>query len=145
VIVIDYGPEFISQGVDQQAYQNGVQLHFITPGRRVENGYIESFNGKFRDECLNENWFFGLADARRKIAEWKRDYNHVRPHSALGYLTLMEFAAARPCRMKRKHPLQRRPCSCTVFATPVPRNGNPGRYEIVSLGTVGFTNRATAR
>lgn len=60
----------------------------------MENGYIESFNGKFREECLNENWFFDLADARRKIAEWKRDYNHVRPHSALGYKTPMEFAAS---------------------------------------------------
>lgn len=67
--------------------ENGVHLHFITPGRPMENGYIESFNGKFRDECLNENWFFDLADARRKIAEWKADYNHVRPHSALGYKT----------------------------------------------------------
>jgi putative transposase len=94
VIVIDNGPEFVSQVVDQWAYENGVQLHFITPGRPMENGYIESFNGKFRDECLNENWFFDLADARRKIAEWKWDYNYVRPHSALGYLTPMEFAAA---------------------------------------------------
>ena len=94
VIVIDNGPEFVSQVVDQWAYENGVQLHFITPGRPMENGYIESFNGKFRDECLNENWFFDLADARRKIAEWKADYNHVRPHSALGYKTPMEFAAS---------------------------------------------------
>jgi len=92
-IVIDNGPEFVSQVVDQWAYENGVQLHFITPGRPMENGYIESFNGKFRDECLNENWFLNLEDARRKIAEWKWDYNHVRPHSALGYMTPMEFAA----------------------------------------------------
>ena len=70
MIVIDNGPEFVSQVVDQWAYESGVQLHFITPGRPMENGYIESFNGKFRDECLNENWFFDLADARRKIAEW---------------------------------------------------------------------------
>src|SRR5215467_4298620 len=94
MIVIDNGPEFVSQVVDQWAYENAVQLHFITPGRPMENGYIESFNGKFRDECLNENWFFDLADARRKIAEWKWDYNHVRPHSALDYQTPMEFAAA---------------------------------------------------
>jgi putative transposase len=60
----------------------------------MENGYIESFNGKVRDECLNENWFFDLADARRKVAEWKADYKHVRPHSALGYKTPMEFAAS---------------------------------------------------
>jgi len=93
MIVIDNGPEFISQVVDQWAYENGVQLHFITPGSPWENGYIESFNGKFRDECLNENWFLGLDDARRKIAAWKWDYNHVRPHSALEYMTPMEFAA----------------------------------------------------
>jgi putative transposase len=90
-MMIDNGPEFVSQVVDQWAYDNGVQLHFITPGRPMENGYIESFNGKFRDECLNENWFTDLADARHKIAAWKWDYNHVRPHSALGYLTPMEF------------------------------------------------------
>jgi putative transposase len=68
MIAIDNGPEFVSQVVDQWAYETGVQLHFITPGRPMENGYIESFNIKFRDECLNENWFFDLADARRKIA-----------------------------------------------------------------------------
>ena len=93
-IVIDNGPEFTSKAVDRWAYENRVQLHFITPGRPMENGYIESFNGKFRDECLNENWFLDLEDARHKIAEWKWDYNHVRPHSALGYLTPMEFRKA---------------------------------------------------
>lgn len=93
-IIIDNGPEFVSQVVDRWAYENGVQLHFITPGRPMENGYIESFNGKFRDECLNENWFLDLKDAREKIAAWKWDYNHARPHSALGYRTPMEFLHA---------------------------------------------------
>jgi putative transposase len=92
VIVIDNGTEFTSQVVDQWAYENQVQLHFITPGRPMENGFIESFNGKFRDECLNENWFIDLADARQKIEEWRCDYNQVRPHSALAYLTPAEFA-----------------------------------------------------
>jgi len=91
-IVIDNGTEFTSQVVDQWAYENQVQLHFITPGRPMENGYMESFNGKFRDECLNENWFLDLADARQKIEEWRCDYNQERPHSALGYLTPAEFA-----------------------------------------------------
>jgi putative transposase len=91
-IVIDNGTEFTSQVVDQWAYENKVQLHFITPGRPMENGFIESFNGKFRDECLNENWFVDLAHAREKIEEWRRDYNQVRPHSALGYLSPEEFA-----------------------------------------------------
>lgn len=93
-ILIDNGTEFTSQILDRWAYQNEVQLHFITPGRPTENSYIESFNGKFRDECLNENWFLGLSDARGKIAAWKWDYNHVRPHSALGYLTPIEFVQA---------------------------------------------------
>ena len=91
-IVIDNGSEFTSQVMDQWAYENKVQLHFITPGRPMENGFIESFNGKFRDECLNENWFLDLADAREKIETWRCDYNQVRPHSALGYLTPAEFA-----------------------------------------------------
>jgi putative transposase len=92
-IVIDNGTEFTSQVVDQWAYENQVQLHFITPGRPMENGFIESFNGKFRDECLNENWFVDLAHARERIEEWRCDYNRVRPHSALGYRTPEEFAA----------------------------------------------------
>jgi putative transposase len=58
----------------------------------MENGFIESFNGKFRDECPNENWFLDVTDAREKIETWRRDYNQVRPHSALGYLTPTEFA-----------------------------------------------------
>ncbi len=91
-IVIDNGSEFTSQVVDQWAYENQVQLHFITPGRPMENGFIESFNGKFRDECLNEHWFVDLSHARKEIEEWRCDYNQVRPHSALGYLTPTEFA-----------------------------------------------------
>ena len=79
--------------VDQWAYENQVQLHFITPKRPMENGFIESFNGKFRDECLNKNWFIDLADARQKIEEGRCDYNQARPHSALGYRTPEEFAA----------------------------------------------------
>ncbi len=78
--------------MDQWAFRNKVQLHFITPGRSMENGYIESFNGKLRDACLNENWFTSLADARERIEAWRVDYNRVRPHSALGYWTPEEFA-----------------------------------------------------
>ena len=70
----DKGPEFVSRAVDQWAYQQGLQWHTIRPGRPMENGYVESFNGRFRDECLNENWFRGLADAREKITQWKQDY-----------------------------------------------------------------------
>lgn len=91
-IVIDNGTEFTSKTLDQWAYENKVTLHFITPGRPMENGYIESFHGKFREECLNEHWFLTLDDARETIEAWRIDYNQVRPHSALGYLTPEEFA-----------------------------------------------------
>jgi len=113
-IVIDNGTEFTSQVVDQWAYENQVQLHFITPGRPMENGYMESFNGKFRDECLNENWFVDLADARQKIEEWRCDYNQERPHSALGYLTPAEFAqrsAASPGCARMASPFEAAPSS----------------------------------
>ena len=88
----DNGPEFISKAVEQWAYNNGVEWHFIEPGKPIENAYIESFNARFRDECLNENWFTELADARRKIQAWRQDYNQQRPHSALDYRTPEEFA-----------------------------------------------------
>jgi len=93
-IQVDNGPEFISRVVDQWAYTNGVALHFIDPGKPVQNAFIESFNGKFRDECLNQNWFTSLEDARQIIEAWRKDYNTVRPHSSLGYLTPEEYAAA---------------------------------------------------
>jgi putative transposase len=91
LIVVDNGPEFAGKALDVWAYKNGVQLHFIRPGKPVENPYIESFNGKFRDECLNENWFVDLEDAKTKIETWRLDYNRVRPHSCLGDLTPEEF------------------------------------------------------
>jgi putative transposase len=91
-VVIDNGPEFTGKALDAWAYRHGVQLQFIRPGKPVENAFIESFNGKFRDECLNEHWFTGLNDARFTIEAWRRDYNVVRPHSSLGGLTPAEFA-----------------------------------------------------
>lgn len=93
-ILIDNGPEFTSQALDAWAYEAGVKLSFIRPGKPVDNAFIESFNGSFRDECLNQHWFTDLEDARRKIDQWRRDYNQVRPHSSLGDLTPTEFAAA---------------------------------------------------
>jgi len=91
-IVVDNGTEFTSKALDQWAYENNVALHFITPGRPMENGYIESFHDKFREECLNEHWFLTLDDARETIEDWRIDYNTVRPHSSLGYRTPAEFA-----------------------------------------------------
>jgi putative transposase len=90
-IVIDHGTEFTSKALDRWAYENTVTLHFITPGRPMENGCIESFHGRFREECLNEHWFLTLDEARETIEEWRLDYNRVRPHSSLGYLTPEEF------------------------------------------------------
>ena len=92
-ITVDNGTEFASKAMDHWAYSNGVHLDFIRPGRPVENGYIESFNGRLRDECLNVEVFFSLVDARRKLALWLHDYNHHRPHSALADRTPAEFAA----------------------------------------------------
>lgn len=91
-IVVDNGPEFTSRALDAWAYARGVQLHFIRPGKPVDNAFVESFNGKFRDECLNSHWFFDLDDARTKIEAWRIDYNEVRPHSALGNRTPTEYA-----------------------------------------------------
>ena len=87
MIVLDNGPELTSKALDQWAYERGVRLHFIDPGKPQQNGFIESFNGKFRDECLNEHWFLSLADARRIIEDWRIDYNQNRPHCSLGNLT----------------------------------------------------------
>ena len=74
--------------------RTGMALRFIEPGKAVQNAYVESFNGKFRDECLNEHWFASLTDARRTIEAWRRHYNEAWPHSALGYLTPAAYANA---------------------------------------------------
>ena len=79
-IRVDNGPEFTSKQLDQWAYFNGVELDFIRPGKPTENAFIESFNGRLRQECLNENWFLSLEDARSKVEEWRLYYNRQRPH-----------------------------------------------------------------
>lgn len=91
-LVCDNGPEFTSQPFDQWAHARGVRLQFIRPGKPVENAYIEGFNGKFRDECLNESWFTTLADARHQIDVWRVEYDVARPHSSLTDRTPAEFA-----------------------------------------------------
>ena len=93
VIVCDNGPEFVSQALDQWAEQRGVTLDFIRPGRPVENCFIESFNGKLRDECLNTHHFPTVAEARTVIEAWREEYNTARPHGSLGQRTPAEFAA----------------------------------------------------
>lgn len=90
-ITVDNGTEFTSKALDEWAWQHKVQLDFIRPGKPVENGMIESFNGRLRDECLNTHAFLSLEDARQKIHAWGADYNEHRPHSSLGHLTPREF------------------------------------------------------
>ena len=97
-ITTDNGSEFTGRALDKWAYDHKVHLHFIDPGKPVQNAYVESFNGKFRNECLNDHWFTTLDQARDSIHAWREDYNTVRPHSSLGYKTPAEFAfsAANP-------------------------------------------------
>jgi putative transposase len=91
-LVLDNGPECTSKALDQWAYLHGVTLAFIRPGKPIENCFVESFNGRFRDECLNLHWFLSLHDARKRIEAWRVDYNQARPHSSLGNLTPKEYA-----------------------------------------------------
>ncbi len=89
----DNGPEFTSRHFLAWCEGHKIKTVYIQPGRPMQNGYVESFNGRFRDECLNANWFATMADARQKIEAWRQDYNDDRPHSALGYRAPREFAA----------------------------------------------------
>jgi len=91
-ITVDNGSEFSSRALEAWVMSNDVQLCFIRPGRPVENGFIESFNGRLRDECLNVEWFVSLQDARQKLAKFREHYNHERPHSCLADRTPAAFA-----------------------------------------------------
>ena len=94
-IVLDNGPEGTSKAMFEWAERTSVQLRFIEPGKPVQNAFIESFNGRFRDECLNQHWFSSIRHARQEIENWRVHYNLQRPHSSLGYKTPNEFAAER--------------------------------------------------
>ena len=91
-ITVDNGPEFAGKVLDEWAYGHGIELDFIRPGKPVENGYIESFNGRLRDELLNTELFCTLAEAKEKLEAWRLDYNTQRPHSSLGYRPPAEYA-----------------------------------------------------
>ena len=91
-IVLDNGPEFRGRALAAWSEERRVRLEFIQPGKPAQNVFAESFNGRLRDECLNANWFTSLSDARRKIEDWRQDYNQQRPHSSLNYLPPAEFA-----------------------------------------------------
>ena len=124
-ITTDNGSEFASRVMEVWAYETGVKLDFIRPGRPVQNGYIESFNGRLRDECLNGEIFFNLADAREKIERWRDDYNRTRPHSALGDRTPQEFAAAAggpPFALPMVNKASALPCVRVAVGMPVARH-----------------------
>jgi putative transposase len=91
-ITCDNGTEFTSKAMFFWSKESGVRLGFIQPGKPTQNAFIESLNGKFRNECLNQHWFRTLDEARREIDQWRKHYNNVRPHSSLGYLPPVEFA-----------------------------------------------------
>jgi len=88
----DNGPEFLSRVLEAWTLEQRIEHDFIDPGKPTQNAFIESFNGRLREECLNTDWFLSLKDARRTLEAWRRDYNDERPHSSLGYRTPTEFA-----------------------------------------------------
>jgi putative transposase len=96
ILVVDNGPELRGRALDGWADDHGVQLYFIDPGKPTQNAYIESFNSRYREECLNQHWFTSIREAREIIEDWRIDYNKERPHSSLKYQTPEEFAASRP-------------------------------------------------
>jgi putative transposase len=127
-ITVDNGPEFISHALDVWAYEKEVDLNFIRPGKPIENAFIESFNGHFRDECLNEHWFLDVPHAKKIIADYRHTYNHRRPHSSLNNLTPIEFkqryeaqtlSANAPLTFRHytARPLEGRPMSKAELAT----------------------------
>ena len=105
-IQMDNGSEFISKAMDKWAYENNVVLDFSRPGKPTDNPFVESFNGSFRDECLNIHWFLSLYDAREKIEAWRRDYNDFRPHSSLGDMTPSEFRRS----LSKRSEFSKNPC-----------------------------------
>jgi putative transposase len=120
-ITTDNGSEFAGSAMERWAVKTGVKLDFIRPGKPVENGYIESFNGRLRDECLNGEVFFSLADAQEKLDRWKQDYNLYRPHSALDDRTPAEFAKVagfRPFALSHVHKAEPEPRQGSAAAGP---------------------------
>lgn len=104
------------------AYENGVTLDFSRPGKPTDNAFVESFNGRLRDECLNAHWFLSLADAKAKIEAWRRHYNEGRPHTALGWLTPRSLPWWRPKRL----PNEARKLTFRSDQKPGDRQSNPG-------------------
>jgi len=114
----DNGPEFVSKALLSRIAAQGIGTALIEPGKPWQNGVAESFNGKFRDECLSLEWFRTRAEAKVIIESWRQHYNAVRPHSSLGYLTLNEFAARK---QKTQHLVKQRAGALRYFGPPRPR------------------------
>jgi putative transposase len=127
VLVVDNGPELRGRDLERWAYENGVKLFFIDPGKPMQNGSIESFNGRFREECLDQSWFTSLAEARRVIEAWRLDYNEQRPHTSLRLRTPAAFAAARPFTKPQRFrpvPSAASPDVVAALTVPVLRGGS---------------------
>lgn len=90
-LTVDHGPEFTCKALDEWAWQRGVKLDFTRPGKPTDNSYIESFNGRLRDECLNVSQFLSIEDAKEKVEVWRMDCTYHRPHGSFGHLTPSEF------------------------------------------------------
>jgi putative transposase len=131
-IVSDNGTEFTSNAILQWADRSGVNWHYIAPGKPMQNGFIESFNGRLRDELLNETLFGSLAQARAALATWRRDYNTERPHSKLGWLTPVAYAST--IRPWRDLALRSAKGSAPDHATPVPSTTNPNCWSELKAG-----------
>ena len=104
-IAVDNGTEFTSKALDDWAYRRGVRLDYTRPGKPTDNGLIESFNGRLRDECLNVHEFESVQDVRAKLLSWQEDYNTRRPHSSLGQLTPSEFIKMRSVQQPEQPPV----------------------------------------
>jgi len=98
IIRVDNGPEFMSKALNRWAYENGVTLDFYRPDKPTDNAFVESFNGRLRDECLNAHWFLSMTDAPAKSEAWRWDYNKSRPYTSLGWMTPVKHAAAAPAK-----------------------------------------------
>lgn len=118
-ILMDNGPEFTSRVLDVWAHRHGVKLRYIEPGKPTQNPYIESFNGKFRDECLNQNWLMNVIEAKQIIESWRQEYNDVRPHSSLGNVAPAEFAR----RVSRLHSIADQPQKVNTLTGELARAG----------------------
>lgn len=129
MIVSDNGTEFTSRAVLVWAQNHNVSWHYITPGKPCENGFTESLNGRIRDECLNEHWFSSLREAQGIIEEWRQDYNKVRPHSALGYQTPLEFA-------QKKQQEEFSGAMAPESTKPTTQTTNPRPKTLLRTGTV---------